>query len=124
MVGQRRARPHGSGKLQSARCCLCYIAVDAVDAVDAINAVDAVDIHAELGGIGKGEVIQVQSTSTSTSATVTVTVTASTNAIKGALQGRVYVAASAENHGVPVAAGAKLFGARAVIYLAETVPGS
>jgi diaminopropionate ammonia-lyase len=120
MVGQRRARPHGSGKLQSARCCLCYIAVDAVDAVDAINAVDAVDIHAELGGIGKGEVIQVQSTSTS----ATVTVTASTNAIKGALQGRVYVAASAGNHGVPVAAGAKLFGARAVIYLAETVPGS
>jgi diaminopropionate ammonia-lyase len=39
-----------------------------------------------------------------------------------ALQGRVYVAASAGNHGLSVAAGAKLFGARAVIYLAETVP--
>jgi diaminopropionate ammonia-lyase len=39
-----------------------------------------------------------------------------------ALQGRVYVCASAGNHGLSVAAGAKLFGARAVIYLAETVP--
>jgi diaminopropionate ammonia-lyase len=39
-----------------------------------------------------------------------------------ALQGRVYVAASAGNHGLSVAAGAKLFGARAVIYLADTVP--
>jgi len=39
-----------------------------------------------------------------------------------ALAGRVYVAASAGNHGLSVAAGARLFGARAVIYLAETVP--
>lgn len=33
-----------------------------------------------------------------------------------------YVAASAGNHGLSVAAGAEAFGARAVIYLAETVP--
>ncbi len=39
-----------------------------------------------------------------------------------ALDGQVYVTASAGNHGLSVAAGAKLFGARAVIYLAETVP--
>lgn len=39
-----------------------------------------------------------------------------------ALAGRVYVAASAGNHGLSVAAGAQLFGARAVIFLAETVP--
>lgn len=39
-----------------------------------------------------------------------------------ALRGRCYVAASAGNHGLSVAAGAKVFGARAVIYLAETVP--
>ncbi|MBY6116105.1 pyridoxal-phosphate dependent enzyme [Mameliella alba] len=36
--------------------------------------------------------------------------------------GRTYVAASAGNHGLSVAAGAAVFGARAVIYLAETVP--
>lgn len=41
-----------------------------------------------------------------------------------ALQGRTYVAASAGNHGLSVAAGARVFGARAVIYLAETVPES
>lgn len=35
---------------------------------------------------------------------------------------RTYVAASAGNHGLSVAAGAGVFGARAVIYLAETVP--
>jgi diaminopropionate ammonia-lyase len=34
----------------------------------------------------------------------------------------VYIAASAGNHGLSVAAGAKAFGARAVIVLAETVP--
>jgi diaminopropionate ammonia-lyase len=45
-----------------------------------------------------------------------------TTAAASALKGRVYVAASAGNHGLSVAAGAKLFGARAVIYLAETVP--
>ncbi|MGX0977271.1 diaminopropionate ammonia-lyase [Roseovarius sp. MBR-51] len=41
-----------------------------------------------------------------------------------ALTGRTYVTASAGNHGMSVAAGARLFGARAVIYLAETVPES
>ncbi len=35
---------------------------------------------------------------------------------------RTYVAASAGNHGLSVAAGAQVFGARAVIYLADTVP--
>jgi diaminopropionate ammonia-lyase len=39
-----------------------------------------------------------------------------------ALQGRVFVTASAGNHGLSVAAGARIFGARAIIYLAETVP--
>ena len=39
-----------------------------------------------------------------------------------ALTGRGYVTASAGNHGLSVAAGARIFGARAVIYLAETVP--
>lgn len=39
-----------------------------------------------------------------------------------ALAGRVYVTASAGNHGMSVAAGARLFGARAVIVLSETVP--
>lgn len=39
-----------------------------------------------------------------------------------ALRGRTYVTASAGNHGLSVAAGARLFGARAVIYLAQTVP--
>lgn len=39
-----------------------------------------------------------------------------------ALQGRTYVTASAGNHGLSVAAGARLFGAEAVVYLAETVP--
>ncbi len=39
-----------------------------------------------------------------------------------ALNGRTYVAASAGNHGLSVAAGAAVFGAKAVIYLAETVP--
>lgn len=48
--------------------------------------------------------------------------TSTSTATARALQGRVYVCASAGNHGLSVAAGAKLFGARAVIYLAETVP--
>ena len=39
-----------------------------------------------------------------------------------ALRDRVFVTASAGNHGLSVAAGAALFGARAIIYLAETVP--
>ncbi len=40
------------------------------------------------------------------------------------LQGATYVTASAGNHGLSVAAGAAMFGARAVIYIAETVPES
>ena len=39
-----------------------------------------------------------------------------------ALTDQTYVTASAGNHGLSVAAGARLFGAGAVIYLAETVP--
>ena len=39
-----------------------------------------------------------------------------------ALAGAVYVAASAGNHGLSVAAGARAFGATAVIFLAESVP--
>ncbi len=39
-----------------------------------------------------------------------------------ALSGRTYVTASAGNHGLSVAAGAHLFGARSVIYLSKTVP--
>ncbi len=41
-----------------------------------------------------------------------------------ALTGRTYVTASAGNHGMSVAAGARVFGADAVIYLADTVPES
>ncbi|KUF10445.1 pyridoxal-phosphate dependent enzyme [Pseudoponticoccus marisrubri] len=40
------------------------------------------------------------------------------------LAGHTYVTASAGNHGMSVAAGAGIFGARAVIYLSETVPES
>jgi len=39
-----------------------------------------------------------------------------------ALTGQTYVCASAGNHGLSMAAGAKLFGAEAVVYLSETVP--
>ena len=39
-----------------------------------------------------------------------------------ALAEQTFVAASAGNHGLSVAAGARIFGARAVIYLSETVP--
>ena len=39
------------------------------------------------------------------------------------LTGRTYVTASAGNHGMSVAAGARIFGADAVVYVAETVPG-
>lgn len=39
-----------------------------------------------------------------------------------ALAGRTYVTASAGNHGLSVAAGARVFGAGAVVYLADTVP--
>ncbi len=41
-----------------------------------------------------------------------------------ALTGRVFVTASAGNHGLSVATGARIFGARAVIHLAETVPAA
>lgn len=40
------------------------------------------------------------------------------------LTGRTYVTASAGNHGMSVAAGARVFGANAVVYIAETVPES
>ncbi len=43
-------------------------------------------------------------------------------ALETALAGRTYVTASAGNHGLSVAAGARIFGARAVIVLSETVP--
>ena len=39
-----------------------------------------------------------------------------------ALKGRAFIAASAGNHGLSVAAGARVFGARAIIYLSDTVP--
>lgn len=39
-----------------------------------------------------------------------------------ALKGETYVTASAGNHGLSVAAGARVFGARAVVFIAETVP--
>ena len=38
------------------------------------------------------------------------------------LNGSVYVTASAGNHGLSVAAGARIFGARSVVYLSKTVP--
>ena len=40
------------------------------------------------------------------------------------LKGRTYVTASAGNHGMSVAAGARIFGAEAHVYIAETVPES
>ncbi|OUS04998.1 PLP-dependent lyase/thiolase [Rhodobacterales bacterium 52_120_T64] len=39
-----------------------------------------------------------------------------------ALSGQVYVCASAGNHGLSMAAGARIFGADAVVYLSKTVP--
>lgn len=42
--------------------------------------------------------------------------------LASALKDRVYVAASAGNHGLSVAAGARVFGAMAVIFLSESVP--
>lgn len=39
-----------------------------------------------------------------------------------ALRGRCYVTASAGNHGLSVASGARLFGAKSVVYLAQSVP--
>ena len=44
------------------------------------------------------------------------------DASEGVARGRTYVTASAGNHGMSVAAGAAAFGARAVVYIAETVP--
>ena len=41
---------------------------------------------------------------------------------RGSLKDTVFVTASAGNHGMSVAAGAKAFGAKAVIYLSEHVP--
>ena len=46
------------------------------------------------------------------------------HAEEGTAAGRTYVTASAGNHGLSVAAGARVFGAAARIYLAETVPAS
>jgi diaminopropionate ammonia-lyase len=40
----------------------------------------------------------------------------------GRAAGRTYVTASAGNHGLSVATGARVFGARSVVYIAETVP--
>lgn len=40
------------------------------------------------------------------------------------LKGSTYITASAGNHGLSVAAGARIFGANAVIYLSKTVPES
>jgi diaminopropionate ammonia-lyase len=42
--------------------------------------------------------------------------------LSSALEGETFVCASAGNHGLSVAAGARLFGARSVIYLSDTVP--
>lgn len=39
-----------------------------------------------------------------------------------ALKGQTFVCASAGNHGLSLAAGARVFGAHAVVYLSETVP--
>lgn len=46
------------------------------------------------------------------------------DAAEGRAAGQTYVTASAGNHGLSVAAGAAAFGARARVYIAETVPGS
>jgi diaminopropionate ammonia-lyase len=42
--------------------------------------------------------------------------------LRQALKGRTYVTASAGNHGMSVAAGARIFGAAAVVYLSQAVP--
>lgn len=44
------------------------------------------------------------------------------DAAEGVAAGRTYVTASAGNHGLSVAAGAQAFGAKAVVFLADTVP--
>lgn len=43
---------------------------------------------------------------------------------ENALSGETYVCASAGNHGLSMAAGAKLFGAKAIVYLSQTVPAA
>ena len=48
--------------------------------------------------------------------------TASEHELKNSLKGRCYITASAGNHGLSLANGARLFGAKAVIYLSKTVP--
>lgn len=40
------------------------------------------------------------------------------------LEGRTFITASAGNHGLSVAAGARIFGAKSVIYISQTVPES
>ncbi len=47
---------------------------------------------------------------------------ASSEAMATALAGRTYCCASAGNHGLSLATGARLFGARGVVFLAESVP--
>ena len=49
---------------------------------------------------------------------------ASDEELKNSLTGRSFVTASAGNHGLSLANGARLFGARAVIYLSKTVPAA
>ena len=49
---------------------------------------------------------------------------ATNNVYENVLSGMTFVTASAGNHGLSVVAGANAFGAKAVIYLAETVPAS
>lgn len=44
--------------------------------------------------------------------------------LSNALSGVTYITASAGNHGMSVAAGSRIFGANAAIYIAETVPES
>lgn len=44
------------------------------------------------------------------------------DATNGEARGRTYVTASAGNHGMSVAAGAAAFGAKSVVFIAETVP--
>lgn len=46
------------------------------------------------------------------------------DAVRGEAAGQTYVTASAGNHGISLAAGAARFDARAVVYIAETVPES
>ena len=57
-------------------------------------------------------------------ASKTVSNNASASEWKKALNGKCYVTASAGNHGLSLAAGARLFGAKAVIYLSRNVPSS